>query len=207
MLKFRWAALAAAAALAGCGGGGQQQPGAPPPGQQANTGDGGDIILTRDAAIGAKYGAPGPRTCSTYKTPAKGPPTADQIAKYVICYTEQEHSTSANLTLVDQVQITDISGGRPYNPNEDVNMGRIDTTAPIYDIRGSLMQYSCNQIVQPGGYDGGPDWHPGTQCRSSAEPQARGVCYQTALHEWYCNIVDIAGIENSQNGVAPPPAD
>jgi hypothetical protein len=192
------------AALAGCGGkttGGQT---AAAPGADNS---GGDIVLTRNDAIGAKYGAPGPRTCSTDKTPQDGPPSADQISKYVICSSEEERPTEPRLYLIDQVKIAGVSAGRPYNPNEDVNMSRIDITKPVYDIEGTSVSFACNQIVQPGEYDGGPDYHPGAQCTAYTATKAKGVCYQNTLHEWWCGMTDVDSLTNGQHGVAPPPAD
>ncbi len=204
MPRFGWMALAATLALAGCGG--KASNGQTAGGPSADNG-GGDIVLTRDAAIGAKYGAPGPRTCSTDKAPADGQPSADQVAKYIICGSEQERPTEPRLYLIDQVKITGVSAGRPYNPNEDANMGSIDITKPVYDIEGTSVSYACNRLWQPGEYDGGPDYRAGTQCTAYTATKAKGNCSMNTMHEWSCGMTDVDSLTNGQHGVAPPPAD
>ena len=201
------AAGALVLALTGCSGGKSPPSGASEAANPAAAGQDGDVVLTRDDAVGAKYGAPGPRTCSTDKVPASGPPSAAVIAKYVICGREEERPTEPALYLVDQVQITGVANGRPYNPNEDVNMSKIDINSPIYDISGSLVSYHCNRLQQPGGYDGGPDYKPGTQCSTDREPKAKGACYLNTLHEWSCSLLDADAITNGQHQTPPPPAD
>lgn len=199
---------AIALALGGCGGNGGSSgatTGTDGP-TSASTGGGGDIVLTRDAAIGAPYGAPGPRSCSTDTVPASGAPNADQIAKYVIC--NREGKMGDYLYLVDQVQVTAISAGRPYNPNEDTYMSKIDINQPVYDIAGSMVGYQCNVINQPGGYDGGEAYNPGKQCRSTAEAKATGLCYINTLHQWWCSMQDEgAKVANTKELQPPPPAD
>lgn len=204
MLKVVSIALAGALVLALTGCGGKSAPNAANP---AAAGEDGDVVLTRDNAVGAKYGAPGPRTCSTDKVPANGPPSAGVIAKYVICGREYERPTEPSLYLVDQVQVTAISNGRPYNPNEDVNMGKIDITAPIYDIGGSLVSYRCSRLQEAGGYDFGPDYKQGTQCSTDRETKATGACFLNTLHQWSCSLLDVDALTTGEHQTPPPPAD
>ncbi|MDB5429026.1 MAG: hypothetical protein JWP35_142 [Caulobacter sp.] len=195
-------------ALGGCGDGKSGPKGAgSDTAATTAAGDGGDVVLTRDDAIGALYGAPGPRTCSTFKVPAEGPPSADTIAKYVICGQEYERPTAPSLYLLDQVRITGISDGRPYNVNEDVNMSKIDTTKPVYDIEGSLVSYTCNRLWREGQYDGGDDYKQGTQCSTIHQTKASGLCYINTLHEWSCSLLDVDQLTRGEPKTPPPPAD
>jgi hypothetical protein len=196
-----------ALALAGCGDG-KSAPRSGTADAANPAGDDSEVVLTRDQETGVKYGAPGPRTCSTDKVPANGRPSAAVIAKYVICGREAERPTEPALYLVDQVQITAVSNGRPYNPNEDVNMGKIDITAPIYDISGSLVSYHCNRLQEAGGaIDFGADYKQGTQCSTDPEPKATGACYLNTLHQWSCSLLDVDAITRGKHQTPPPPAD
>ena len=196
--EFGWTILGLSLVLAGCGNN-------PPPTAPTTRGVDSDIILTRNEAIGAKYAAPGPRTCSTFRAPAEGLPSPEQIAKYVICGAERE--AAGRLYLVDQVNVTQVSGGRPYNPNRDDTSSSIDINAPIYEVKGSATYYVCNQVNKPGGMDFGIDYHPGSNCTLEPAPNAEGTCYINTLHEWTCSLNDMNAVSNGQMRKPPPPAD
>ncbi|HEX4694755.1 hypothetical protein [Sphingomonas sp.] len=189
-------ALAMAMLIAGCGGNG----GGNGTTDVAGADDG--VQLIPDTTIGADYGATGPRKCSTRKVPADGPPSNETIAKYVICGGEEV--TGSNLYLYDNVVVTDVAPGRPYNPNEDINMSNIDINKPVYAIKGSLRGYQCGPVMKPGGYDGGPDDHKGTNCSRTTEPNASGLCYQDTFGDWYCNMLDVSAPVNAERQVAAP---
>ena len=160
------------------------------------------VQLIPDTAVGAAYGATGPRKCSTKKVPTNGPPSSETIAKYVIC--DGEHVMGDNLYLYDNVQVTAVAPGRPYNPNEDVNMSNIDINKPVYAIKGSLRGYQCGRIMQPGGYDGGPSDHKGTNCNRTTQPDASGLCFQDTFGEWACSLLDVSAPVNAEREVAAP---
>lgn len=168
----------------------------------ATTGDGGDVVLAHDAAAGKLYALPGPRTCSTKKVPTSGAPSADVVAKYVICGAEGKFGE--NMYVLDKVEISGVAPGRPYNPNEDINVADIDINKPLYAIRGSEVGYQCGAVVQPGGYDGGPEDHPGTNCNRTTYPNASGLCYQDTFGDWSCKMTDANAEVNSERLVAPP---
>ena len=184
-------ALAGAIALAGCGGDGQNG------GGTTTAGDDDGVQLIPDTTIGADYGATGPRKCSTRKVPAgNGPPSNDTIAKYVIC--GAEGVTASNLYLVDNVVVSEVAPGRPYNPNEDINMSNIDINKPVYAIKGSLRGYQCSQITKPGGYDMGDAYKKGSNCNRTTQPNASGLCYVDTFGDWYCSMVDVSAPVNAE---------
>ena len=192
------AALVALLPVAGCGGGGGGNTAAP--GALADANDG--VTLIPDTMVGADFGATGPRKCSTKKVPGNGPPSPLTIAKYVIC--GQEGVSGDNVYLFDNVEVTAVAPGRPYNPNEDANMTNIDINKPVYAIKGSLRSYQCGRIMKPGGYDGGPDDHKGTNCSRTPQPNASGLCFQDTFGDWSCNMLDVSAPVNAEPQVAAP---
>lgn len=179
--------------LAGCGGDGAGS---------GTAGGGGDIVLTRNAALGARYGAAGPRSCAPKNVPGDGAPSPAQAAKYVICAAEGE--TASNLYLLGKVVVTAIAPGRPYNPNEDINMGNVDVTKPIYAIRGSADSFQCRQINRPGGYDMGQEYEPGHNCAVTHYKEAQGACYKDTFGDWHCSMIDVNAATNEERAVAAP---
>lgn len=198
-MRTAMAMLAAAGmTLAGCGGGGGGNTAAP--GALAGADDG--VTLIPDTTTGATYGATGPRKCSTKKVPANGPPSPITIAKYVIC--GAEGIFSQQLYLVDNVEVTAVAPGRPYNPNEDINMSNIDIRKPVFAIKGSLRGYQCSALDKPGGYDGGPDYKKGTNCGRTTRPNATGLCFQDTFGDWSCSMTDVDATINGEKQVAAP---
>ncbi len=152
--------LAALLLLAACG--------------QAASNDGG-ITLTRDAATGAKYNAPGPRSCSTTKLPAKGALSPEQARAYVICGQEGTYGSGPDLALVSQVKI-EVARGRPFNIRTD-SFQSIDPTQTVYDIRGSLVSFNC-------GYRGAES------CKRGEQRAGEGICFRTTFGDWRCTFYD-----------------
>ncbi len=144
-----------------------------------------------------KYGTRDPRTCENMKAPAKGAPSAALAAKYVIC--EIEKVSGPYLYLVENVKV-EVGGGRPYNPNSDINVPEINVKFPIYSIRGSLTKYQC--------YEVNPNFTvsaPSKNCTRYEEPKAKGDCYKTTFGDWRCYMTDLSNKnENWFPGVAPP---
>jgi hypothetical protein len=142
----------------------------------------GGVTLTRDAAIGAKYGAPGPRTCSTTALPKSGAIGAAQARAYVICGYEKDYQGgSRNLYLIGHVQVQ-VGAGRPYEHVRD-SLQDIDPHKQVYDIRGSSVKYSCalpGETVLP----------KSKQCTHTVEKTDEGKCYQTTFGEWRCTWSD-----------------
>ncbi len=152
---------------------------------------------TEETTKANKYGTRDPRTCKDMKAPAKGAPSAALALKYVIC--EIEKVSGQYLYLVENVKV-EVGGGRPYNPNSDINVPEINVKFPIYSIRGSLTKYQC--------YEVNPNFTisaPGKNCTRYEEPKAKGDCYKTTFGDWRCYMTDLSNKnENWFPGVAPP---
>lgn len=143
----------------------------------------GGIQLTRNADIGAKFGAPGPRTCSTMKQPSKGPISPNQARAHIICGFEQDYQGGTEeLNLIGQIQVQ-VSKGRPYDHVRDSLEG-IDPHQLVYDIRGTSVTYSC---VLPGGTLSGAQL-----CSRTVNAHDEGRCHQTTFSEWRCTWGDLS---------------
>jgi len=144
-----------------------------------------------------KYGTRDAQTCKDMKAPVKGAPTAALAKQYVIC--DIEKVSGPYLYLVENVRV-EVGGGRPYNPNADINVPEINVRLPIYSIRGSLTKYQC--------YEVNPNFTvsaPGKNCTRYEEPKAKGDCYKTTFGDWRCTMTDLSNTnENWFPGVAPP---
>jgi hypothetical protein len=155
------------------------------------------IELKRDDAIGQQFGMPGPRTCSGTDQPADGPPSAEDARALVIC-AEEGVFGSGSLALVTDVNIQVAPNGRPYT-YEDAFDG-IDPSRPVYDIRGTLAHYACNQV----GYGDSP---LDQTCRYGVQDKGQGICFQTTFGEWQCTFYDSTHDVVGEVYSAPPTAD
>ncbi len=138
------------------------------------------VTLTRDAAIGARYGTPGPRRCSTTTEPRQGAISSEQARDYVICGHEVE---SNGLDLFGHVQVQ-VSRARPYEHVRD-SLQDIDPRRPVFDIRGASLVFSCLD----------PRQMPSSltraqQCTRTQWNSAEGKCYQTTFGDWRCTWSD-----------------
>lgn len=181
------ATAALALALAGCSGGG------------GGAGNDAPVTMTRDASIGAPYGAAGPRSCPDRKAPAEGAPSAAQAAAYATCDIEGE--SSQMLYLVGKMAITGVGKARDYNPLE--NMRQIDVERPIYDIRGSYDRYQCRMIATSTLVDMGPKYQKGSNCNLYAATNATGSCYVDTFGDWRCLLHDINARQVRDDAPAP----
>ncbi len=150
------------------------------------------------AGAGAPFGARDPRTCASRNAPAHGAPTPAQIAQYIQC--EHEKVLGSQLYLLEQVQVTGVGTGRPYNRFEDRNMGDIDVRAPVYPIRGSYVKYSCSEI-HPTNY--APSSHAGTNCSVYEHPHATGLCNTDTFGDWHCYMDDPRAPDARPGSAAP----
>jgi hypothetical protein len=153
-----------------------------------------EVVLTRNAAVGAKFAAPGPRTCSSRSQPASGSLSAANARAYVICGSEMDYQGGAeNLFLFSQVKVQ-VSRGRPYEHVRD-SLQDIDPHKLVYDIRGSSVAWVC-------GLPGGPN----KPCARTVNPNDEGKCYQTTFDEWRCTWGDfsVSMSTDTRLMVAPP---
>lgn len=142
-------------------------------------------VARGQAGVGAKYGARDPRTCASRTVPARGAPSPAQVAQYMACGHEKE--LGGALYLLDQVQVTGVAAGRPYNRFEDRNMGDVDVRVPVYAIRGSYTEYSCSAVWNASSDRAA---HAGSNCVAYAHPHATGLCNKDTFGDWHCSMSD-----------------
>ena len=159
------------------------------------------VVLTRDRAAGAKFHAPGPRTCSSTTQPSNGPISAAQARSYVICGYEKVYQGGAEqLYLIGNVQVQ-VSSGRPYQHVRD-SLEAIDPHKLVYDIRGSSVTYTCSQPYT------GPALPKPQPCRRTPNPHDEGRCYQTTFGDWRCTWADLtAPMDTDTRTLVPVPTE
>lgn len=163
---------------------------------QANGNTGTNNQSSRKPANSSRFGGRDPRTCDSTKAPAQGAITAALAQKYLNC--QMEGILRGTLYLVENVKVT-VGGGVPFTPNLG-SFDSINVRIPLYPIRGSLVRYSCVDLIRS--HVGPPD----TNCTAYNEAKATGYCYKTTLGDWKCSMADRAAneIENVRERVVPP---
>ena len=147
--------------------------------------------------LGAKFGARDPFVCKSKKEPATGAPSPSQMRDYVKCSSENVvGSMGPKLYLLENVQV-EVGKSRPFLAT-DLNFADIDSSQPLYPIRGSYDWYVChvNEVGFP----------PGRNCSRYKEPSASGYCYKTTFGDWNCTMSDRTAIGRGPEiqPVAPP---
>lgn len=141
--------------------------------------------------IGKKYNSRDPRPCSEAASKTKAPTVAEAVAS-VICNTEHEAGIET-LVLADEVKVTQIGKGTPYNRNVGGNFSDIDPDFLIYPIRGSFKLYHCTLS------DGKTREK---SCNLTEQPNATGRCYKNGFGQWLCSMSD--GTVKDSIKVFPP---
>lgn len=145
-----------------------------------------------------QYGTRDPRTCDDTIAPTKGPITAALAKKYFICRAEK--FSGYDLILVDNVTVA-VGGGRPWNPQSDINYSEIDVRVPIYPIRGSYTQHMCTkEYPKPGTL-----YNIGKNCNRFENRNATGSCYKTTFGDWRCSMFDFNQTADDRTFQIPPP--
>ncbi len=142
-------------------------------------------------SVGAKYGAREPAKCADMTKPTRGAPSDAQALQYVKCTMERE--SGGNLYLLKDVTVQVAPKGRRYNPLAPIP--NVDTSYPIFDIRGSLVQYQCEEIYSSRS-------NAGKNCLTYDQPKAQGACWKTTFGDWVCNLRDANSLSPT-SGVAP----
>jgi hypothetical protein len=117
------------------------------------------------------------RTCPSRTEPRSGRISIEQAKIYAACYYEEQGVFNASVKFVDILSLQVAPKSRRVKDSE-FRLHQIDIEKPIYDIRGSIVIYNCQNITQ--GYPRGQN------CRVSREPKSTGKCYQTTFGDWYC---------------------
>ena len=71
----------------------------------------------------------------------------------------------------------------------------IDLEKPAYDIRGSIIKYTCESATRNEGRNRGKN------CRAYISPKSSGACYQNTFGDWHCVI---GGPAKSETKMPPP---
>jgi hypothetical protein len=143
-------------------------------------------------SVGAKYGTREPVKCADMTKPSKGAPSNEQALQYVKCSTERE--SSGSVYLVQDLSVQVAPKGRPYNPLAPI--ANIDIDHPIFDIRGSLLLYQCQEIYSDRS-------NAGKNCNAYNQPKAQGACWKTTFGDWVCHLTD-STTRDQKSHVAPP---
>jgi hypothetical protein len=134
------------------------------------------------------------RTCPSRTEPSSGGISAEQAAIYAACYYEERAVFNAAVDFVDILSVEVASESRQAR-SADFGLHQIDIEKPIYDIRGSIVVYNCQNITE--GYPRGQN------CRISRVPDSTGKCYQTTFGDWYC-LLGGSSLVNPETGMPAP---
>lgn len=148
--------------------------------------------------VGKNYGSREPRTCEDTKVPARGAITAALATKYLNC--QMEGLSGGSLYLVENVKVEAVGGGLSYAAiMESRSLSEIDVKHPVYPIRGSFLQYQCqNRLTAARVAD--------ANCNTYNNPKAKGYCYKTTFGDWRCNMNDpTSGSDENIHHDVPPP--
>jgi hypothetical protein len=154
------------------------------------------ITLPVQKGVGKPYGSRDPAACPDLKGAA---PSAEIAKASFICNIERVVGVgdAGKLYLVEGVTVQ-VGRGRPYNPNTEVmDLSGIDTTVPVYPIRGSYKEYVCEWAAEK--------WaNVGKNCGLDDFPHAEGLCYKNEWGNWVCRMTDVRTNTNLAKGTAPP---
>jgi hypothetical protein len=142
------------------------------------------IISSIPNALAIDYGANRDRrTCPSRLAPTKGAISAAQAKVYVACsYEERPAGLAASIYFVDILSIQVAPKSRKAQGTE-ISIFQIDIDRPVYDLKGSIVVYSCIKIKETGGI-----YPRGKNCLVNRVQDSRGICYQTTFAEWKCSM-------------------
>jgi hypothetical protein len=152
--------------------------------------------LAAAPSVGVKYGSREPAICQTMKDPAKGPPSAEQVRRYVLCGAEGEKGRT--LYLLQDVKV-EVGKGAAYRDIPPIHRpGNADPEGLVYQIRGSLKRYQCepHSTSFP---------NAGKNCRLYDEPKATGECHKDNFGDWQCSLRDLDSPDKYGTADQPPP--
>src|SRR5207244_1467739 len=101
--------------------------------------------------------------------------------------------------LYDAVIVKQVGAPRPYNMNEDINVGGIDVRVPVTPIRGSFKSYQCDDLGVLN-----PEKYRGHNCGVTNEPNAEGLCYKDSFANWHCSMEDTHTSQEIARDAPPP---
>jgi hypothetical protein len=148
------------------------------------------------AAQNLPYGtARTPKTCPSRAEPKRGAPSVAQAKMYFTCESEREvgevgkGNTPSYIRLTENLTIQVASKSRPangtdlqYNSTYSGSLG-MDTSKPVYDIRGSYDGYVCHDTTRS--IRDRSIYPIGENCKVSHYTSA-GVCFRNTFGDWHC---------------------
>jgi hypothetical protein len=133
-----------------------------------------------------------PKTCPSRSEPKRGAPSVAQAKMYFTCESERQDGEvgrgtfTSNIILTENLTMQVASRSRPangtdlqYNSTYRGSLG-MDTTKPVYDIRGSYDRYVCYDTTRSG-----RAYLVGENCNASRYTSA-GVCFRNTFGDWHC---------------------
>lgn len=139
-----------------------------------------------------RYGTRQLAQCADRTKPAKGAPSTTQAQQYLKCHWEKE--SSGAVYLLEDIKLEVAPKGRAYD--RSAYLPEVDTSHPIFDLRGSYLQYQCLGIWSDRS-------NAGKNCNLYEHPKAKGVCWKTTFGDWTCTMSDLYAVKLVTNG--PPP--
>jgi hypothetical protein len=152
-----------------------------------------------------------PKTCPSRAEPKRGAPSVAQAKMYFTCESETEFgevgtgATNSFIRLTDNLTMQVSPRSRPangtdlkFNSSYSGSLG-LDTSQPVYDIRGSYDAYVCYDTTR-----NKPSYpiHPvGANCNVSRYTSA-GICFRNTFGDWHCMM---QGTSKKIGDKLPPP--
>jgi hypothetical protein len=133
-----------------------------------------------------------PKTCPSRSEPKKGAPSVAQAKMYYTCESETQAgevgigATPSYIRLTDNLTMQVASKSRPANETDlkfnDSYSGSLgmDTTKPVYDIRGSYDAYVCYDTTRKSRLN-----PVGANCQVS-RLTSTGICFRNNFSDWHC---------------------
>jgi hypothetical protein len=159
------------------------------------------MLLTPNAlnALGRDFGTNRqPRTCTSTSAPRTGSISAKQAAIYVACDAEGDRKVKMGGTeyFIDILNLQVNPKPRQVDLVDVQRYGStIDRDKPIYDIKGSVVAYSCYNLL-------GGLYKRGQNCTVARGSQSVGACYKNPFGNWRCDIS--VSSEKRETNMPPP---
>ena len=148
-----------------------------------------------------------PKTCPSRSEPKRGAPSVAQAKMYFTCESETQSgevgtgTTNSYIRLTENLTMQVASRSRPangtdlkYNDSYSGSLG-MDTSKPVYDIRGSYDGYVCYDTTR------GRTDRVGANCNVTRYNSA-GICFQNTFGDWHCMM---KGTSKKIGDELPPP--
>jgi hypothetical protein len=149
-----------------------------------------------------------PKTCPSRAEPKRGAPSVTQAKMYFTCENEWQFGEvgtggfTSNIILVENLTMQVSPRSRPangtdlkYNSSYSGSLG-IDTSQPVYDIRGSFDRYICYDTTRKSRV-----YPVGANCNVSRYTSA-GICFRNTFGDWHCMM---QGTSKEIGKRLPPP--